>query len=105
MPLCRELGNKGGLQAALGSQAAILKVRGDLDGAMALQKEQERICRELGSKEGLASSLCNQVLILKVRGDPHGAMALAEEAYRLASQHGLTTLAGQIKQILDTLRL
>ena len=37
--------------ACLGNQALILQDRGDLDGAMALQKEQERICRELGNKD------------------------------------------------------
>jgi hypothetical protein len=51
--ICRELGNKDGLQASLGNQALTLKARGDLDSAMVLHKEQERICRELGNKDGL----------------------------------------------------
>ena len=62
--ICRELGNKDGLQACLGNQAVILYARGDLDGAMALMKEQERLCRELGNKDGLQASLGNQALIL-----------------------------------------
>jgi hypothetical protein len=31
----------------------ILKVRGDLDGIMALHKKKKRICRELGNKNRL----------------------------------------------------
>ena len=42
-------------QACLGNQAVILHTRGDLDGAMARHKEEERICRELGNKDGLQS--------------------------------------------------
>ena len=58
--ICRELGNKEGLQASFGSQALILWIRGELDEAMALHREAERICRELGNKQGLATSLVNQ---------------------------------------------
>jgi hypothetical protein len=36
----------------------------NLDGAMALYKEQERICKELGNKNGLSISLCNQAILL-----------------------------------------
>ena len=102
--LCRELGNKDGLQASLGNQALILADRGDLDGAMALHKEKERLCRELGDKDGLAISLGNQAVILADRGDLDGAFALAEEAYRLATSSGATALQQQIKPILDRIR-
>ena len=74
--LCRELGNKDGLQRSLGNQALILQARGDLDGAMALHKQEEQLCRELGNKDGLQASLGNQALILQARGDLDGAMAL-----------------------------
>ena len=49
----RATGNLDGLRASLGNQALILQARGDLDGAMALHKEKERICRELGNKDSL----------------------------------------------------
>ena len=42
--------------------------RGELDAAMALLREQERICRELGHRAGLAISLGNQALILQRAG-------------------------------------
>ena len=35
------------LLESLGNWATILYIRGDLNGAMAVYKEQERICREL----------------------------------------------------------
>ena len=46
-------GGQGRAARSLGNQALILYARGDLDGAMALHKEQERICRELGNMDGL----------------------------------------------------
>ena len=92
-------------QISLGNQAVILYARGDLDGAMALLKEEERICRQLGDPAGLAISLANQASLLGLTmGRPREALPLAEEAYRLASQHGLTALAEQIRPFLDRLR-
>jgi hypothetical protein len=103
--ICRELGDLANLQRSLGSQALILEARGDLDGAMALHKEKERICRELGDTAGLARSLANQAFLLGLTmGRPRAALPLAEEAYRLASQHGLTALAQQIRPILYRLQ-
>ncbi|HEX41329.1 MAG TPA: tetratricopeptide repeat protein [Phycisphaerales bacterium] len=61
---------------------------GELDTAMALHKEQERICRQLGNLEGLSSSLGNQALILQARGDLDGAMALLKEQERICRQLG-----------------
>lgn len=101
--ICREMGNKDGLQGSLGNQANILQARGDLDGAMELYKEQERICRELGNIEGLAPALANQALNLSNMGRSTDALALAQEAYDMAKDHGLTSLAQQIKPILNSL--
>ena len=61
---------------------------GELDTAMALHKEQERICRQLGNLDGLSRTLGNQALILKDRGDLDGAMALFKEVERICRQLG-----------------
>jgi hypothetical protein len=84
---------------SLATQATILYARGDLDGAMALYKEQERICRELGHSAGLARSLANQAAVLAKRGSRRGASRLTREAHHLATRHGLTRLARQTRQI------
>ncbi|MFC1596736.1 DUF4062 domain-containing protein [Planctomycetota bacterium] len=52
----RTTGDRANLAHSLTNQAAILYDRGDLDGAMALHEESERICRELGKVEGIAVS-------------------------------------------------
>jgi len=103
--ICRELGNKDGLQRTLGNQANIFYTRGELDEAMRLNKEQERICRELGNKEGLAISLINQASLLSNKLGRHKeALPLAEEAHNLAMKTGQIALAKQIKPILDKIR-
>jgi tetratricopeptide (TPR) repeat protein len=102
--ICRELGLKDGLQASLGNQANILYARGDLDGAMALYKEQERICRQLGLKEGLARSLANQALVLTKMGQRQDALRLAEEAHRLTTRHGLASLTQYTREVRDYVR-
>jgi hypothetical protein len=73
-------------QISLGNQAVILYGRGDLDGAMALLKEEERICRQLGDLAGLAASLDNQAFILYARGDLDGSMALLRGEERIYRQ-------------------
>jgi tetratricopeptide (TPR) repeat protein len=82
----------------------ILQDRGDLDGAMALHKEEERICRELGDKDGLSTSLGNQALILSDREDLDGAMALYKECERiwreLGNKQRLQALLGNQAPIL-----
>jgi tetratricopeptide (TPR) repeat protein len=67
------------LQSCLGSQGVSLEARGDLDQAMALYKEQERICRQVKHLEGLGTSLGNQGVILQIRGDWDAAMTLHKE--------------------------
>jgi tetratricopeptide (TPR) repeat protein len=84
----REQGDRARLSAVLGGHAMILRDRGDLDGAMALHKEEERLCRELGDKDGLQRTLGNQALISYDRGDLDGAMALHKEEERLCRELG-----------------
>jgi hypothetical protein len=98
------LGDPAGLSASLGNQALILKARGDLDGAMALHKEEERICRQLNNSEGLAICLANQASALIIMNRAAEALPLAEEAYRLATAHGFAPLADQIRPILEAAR-
>jgi len=74
---------------------------GDLDGAMKLYKEQERICRELGNKEGLASSLINQALCLMYSNQPQDGLQIAEEALKIANDYGYLALAKKIEAILQ----
>ncbi len=72
---------------------------------MKLLKEQERICKELGNKNGLAYSLANQAYLLhKNMHKTDEALLLAEEAYRIATGHGMTALAQQIKPIVDKIK-
>lgn len=61
---------------------------GDLDGAMALHKEQERICRQAGDLDGLQRTLGHQAMILQIRGDLDGAMALYREKERICRDVG-----------------
>jgi hypothetical protein len=84
----RQGGDQARLAGALGNQALILYDRGDLDGAMALHKEQERICRELSNRDGLSYSLGSRALILRDRGDLNGAMALLKEQERICRELG-----------------
>lgn len=101
----REAGDSANLSACLGNQAVILLTRGDLEGAMTLLREAERLCRELGSKEGLQRSLGNQAVIMRDRGDLEGAMALLREAERLCrelgSKDGLSACLGNQALILQ----
>jgi tetratricopeptide (TPR) repeat protein len=100
----RQSGDQENLADALYNQAMIIHAHGDLDGAMALYQEQERLCRELGLQDGLARSLAGQALLLSQMGRSHEALPLAEEAYLLATTRGFAALARQIKPILDAVR-
>jgi tetratricopeptide (TPR) repeat protein len=74
------------LQASLGQQGDILYTRGDLDGALALFKEQELVGRELGNKNMISYALGNQGNVLHARGDMDGAMALHKEMELLCQE-------------------
>ncbi len=88
-----------------GSQGLILKDRGDLDGAMALHKEQERICREPGIPQSLVYSLTNQAILLNDELDrPREALPLAEEAYQTSKNHNYVNEEEWVKGILERIR-
>ena len=103
--ICRELGNKDGLQRSYGSQALILQGWGRLEEALALHKQQEAICLELGNKDGLQASYGNQALILQDWGRLEEALALhkKEEAIclELGSKDGLQISYGNQAGILQ----
>ncbi len=84
----RKTGDWKNYQASLNNQAGILHARGNLDSAMKLYKEAERICRELGNKDGLFRSLNNQASIFFARGDLDDAMKLYKEAERICRELG-----------------
>jgi len=101
----KKKGDLDNLHGSLGNQASILYSRGDLDDAMKLHREEERICKEFGNVQGLAVSLTNQAILLAGDGNrPHEALPLAEEAYRLVTKHGFTYLEKRVKSILEDTR-
>lgn len=99
----KQSGDQENYAAAIGNQGVILRDRGDLDGAMALYKEKERICRQLGSFEGLARSIGNQALILGEKGKRAEAQALAKEALALAQWQRITSLENWLKGVVRRL--
>ncbi len=78
----------GGMIVSLHNQAKVIQDRGDIDGAMALYQEAERLCRALGDKDGLSYTLGSRALILQDRGDRDSAIALHKEAQRLYHELG-----------------
>ena len=97
---CRQVGDRVGTARALENEALSLRILGDLDGAMALHKESERLCRTLKHKDGLRISLSNQATILEECGDPARAMMLWKKVEQLCreigNKHGLAlSLGGQ----------
>jgi len=82
------------------NQANILRARGDLDGAMAQLKEQERIYSELGNYEELAISLVNQAVTLAQQDQcTEVSRAAIDEALVLPTKGDYTALAAQILMI------
>ena len=90
--LCRELGNKDGLQRSYGNQALILRAWGRLEEALALLKKQEALCREVGNKDDLQSSYGHQARILHTWGRLEEALALLKKQETLCRE--LDTKAG-----------
>jgi len=73
---------------ALGDQAALLVEAGEMDAAVPLLKEQERICREIDDHVGLQRTLGNQASALLLRDDFDAATPLLEEQERIARELG-----------------
>lgn len=88
----RKSGDMNDYQGSLNHQATILQSRGELDAALRLNKESERICRELGNKFGLAKSLGGQANIFYAWGELDESMRLLKEAEHIFRDLG--TLGG-----------
>jgi len=84
----RECGDRENLSACLGGEAAILYARGELDGALRLNKEKERICRELGKNDVLQGCLGDQAAIFYARGELEQAILLNNERERICHELG-----------------
>lgn len=87
------------------NQANIFYIKGELNEAMKLYKEKERICRELRNMSGIATSLINQALCF-FEMDPRKrkSLQLAEQAYQIVVEYGYIQLAEQIKPILQEIK-
>jgi len=79
-------GNDNSPETFLSNQALVLKSSDDLDGIMALYKDEEILCRERGYNNGVQQSLGNQALTLKARGDFFGALKLLIEQERICRE-------------------
>jgi tetratricopeptide (TPR) repeat protein len=77
-----------GLRASLGNRGDVLARGGDLDGAMAIYLQEERLCRELGNRAGLAAALGHQASIHKRRGFLDGAMSLFRQQEEICRELG-----------------
>lgn len=73
---------------ALGSRALRLQEKGDLDGAMALHKQAQRLYRQNRNRDGMAASLKHQAQIAQCRADFDGILALYEDAEHLYRELG-----------------
>jgi len=76
---------------------------GDLDGAMELYIDKERIYREIGLKDELSCSLLIQGCIVAQKGEFDRARVMLDEAHQIAVQDGYVALARQIEEILEQL--
>ena len=102
--ISRELGNLVALAISLDNQASIHLALGDLDHAMAVNREGEQIAKQTGNDGLLAQILINQALIWYARRASSRAILMAEEAYRLAANSGLPGLREMIEAKLQYLR-
>jgi hypothetical protein len=101
----RALDDRAALKTCLSNQALVQRRQGNLEGAMRLHREEEFLCRQMNNHHGVALSMINQAHLLADKmKQPVAALPLAEEAFRLATRHGFTILAGQIKTRLARIR-
>lgn len=73
----------------LGTGHFAAKMQGDLDGALLLQAEEERLCRVLGDQDHLRACLGNQADVYRKRGDFGNAWQFAKQCEDIARSLGV----------------
>jgi tetratricopeptide (TPR) repeat protein len=73
---------------ALAAKANILKIKGELDQALAIYDECARVAASQNLPPQLAAMLGNRATIMLQRGEYHEALALYDEQERLSREHG-----------------
>ena len=87
--ICRELGNKDGLQLSLGNQALIHQNRGEAGSCHGTpQRTGTDLPGKLGTKTDSSESSGNQALIHRDLGEPDLAMELLKEEERICRELG-----------------
>lgn len=84
----RERDDPEALVTGLALQAVMLRKRGEIEQALAVHAEEERLCRAHGLPAALQRSLGNQVALRVGRGDLDAAWRLSEEEERLCRDLG-----------------
>ena len=84
----RETGNLDFLSVSLATEAEILQVRGEFDGAMELLHEQEQISKQLDDTDTLSQNLNQQALILEALGKYNAANKLLLEQEHICKATG-----------------
>jgi tetratricopeptide (TPR) repeat protein len=88
LPMFRELDDKAGMGAVLGSLGDIARDQGDAARVIELSGESLRLSREVGNSPYLAYALHNLGAAALMQGDLERARALCEEALKLSRQIG-----------------
>jgi predicted ATPase/DNA-binding CsgD family transcriptional regulator len=86
--LCRTLGDRAGMAAALMGMANLSLEKGDTDEAFSIYEECLAISREIGSKPGVAGALNNISMVEIVRGNYDHAEQLMSEGLEIIRQVG-----------------
>ena len=84
----RLLGNPYNLESELASLSKTLILQNDIDGALPLIEERQKLCTELGITFGLVDSLGDLGVVYDLRGDLERALALYKDQDRLSSELG-----------------
>jgi hypothetical protein len=84
----------------MGSQAHILRERGEPISAMELAERAERIFGEIGDVLELARLIVLKGFLFSDTGHEREAIACIHEAHRIALEHGLTDLERETAAML-----
>ena len=89
-----------------GNLGIVLKTRGDLDGAEAMQRKALEINDKLGRAKGMANAYGNLGVVLQIRGDLDGAEAMQRAALeideKLGRLEGMASHYGNLGVIYQT---